>query len=300
MTDSEVTDSREEQLHPLVGQIESRVRPGHPFSIRLPSRPGPQFETLSGLYFLARCSTAVGTERGDDFSVFPRLPLFVCGRQAHDKYDRWQVYSPANPAENGTQPEPALEGGRHSRGGGSDWLAQRASGDLLNLLGPFGNGFDLMQGPQNLLILVDIREEPSWFWLLLPLCEQALDRGSRVTLLIRTTDDGSVSGLVRQLPVQVEARTVSNERQWLDQIQSTIAWSDQLCAGVPPEFYGDLLGIVKSARFRVDRNFAQVLVRADLLCGVGACLACAVPTARGGYTRACVHGPVFDLTALAA
>ncbi len=283
-----------------MGQIESRVRPSHPFSIRLPSKAGPQFETLSGLYFLARCSTAVGAERGDDFSVFPRLPLFVCGRQAHDKYDRWQVYSPANPAENGAQPEPAPEAGRHSRGGGSDWLAQRASGDLLNLLGPFGNGFTLTPGPHNLLILVDIREEPSWFWLLLPLCEQALDRGSRVTLLIRATDDGSVSGLVRQLPVQVEARTVSNERQWFDQIQSTIAWSDQLCAGVPPESYGDLLGIVRSARFRVDRNFAQVLVRADLLCGVGACLACAVPTARGGYTRACVHGPVFDLTALAA
>ena len=28
-------------------------------------------------------------------------------------------------------------------------------------------------------------------------------------------------------------------------------------------------------------------------------LACVVPTPDGGYTRACVHGPVFDLTAMA-
>lgn len=120
-----------------------------------------------------------------------------------------------------------------------------------------------------------------------------------MTLLIRSIDDSSVSGLVTRLPVQVEVRTVSNERQWLDQIQSTIAWSDQLCAGVPPKSYGELLNIVRNTRFRIDRNFAQILVRADLLCGVGACLVCVVPTAQGGVARACVHGPVFDLTELA-
>jgi len=40
-------------------------------------------------------------------------------------------------------------------------------------------------------------------------------------------------------------------------------------------------------------------VDAPLVCGVGACLACAVPLPRGGVTRSCVHGPVFDLAVLA-
>ena len=294
-----MTGSEWEPLPPLVGQIESLVRPGHPISVRLPSRPGPHLQTLSGLYFLVRCSTSVGLERGSDWSIFPRQPLFVCGRQAQDQDDLWQLYLPTNPAGYGAHPESAPEAGKHSGDGGLEWLEKRVSGDLLNLLGPFGNGFTLRPGPHNLLILVDIRDEPSWFWQLLPLCEQALDRGSRVTLLIRSKEDSAVSGLVARLPVQVEVRTVSSERQWLDQIHSTIAWSDQLCAGVPPESYGELLNIVRSTRFRVDGNFAQILVRADLLCGVGACLVCAVPTAGGGYTRACVHGPVFDLTELA-
>ena len=281
-----------------MGQIESLVQPGHPFSVRLPSRLGPQFQTLSGLYFLVRCSTSVGIERDGDWSLYPRQPLFVCGRQAHDQDDRWQLYLPTNRVAYEAHTEPAPEAPRHTRDGGLEWLAKRVSGDLLNLLGPFGNGFTLRPSPHNLLILVDIREERSWFWQLLPLCEQALDRGSRVTLLIRSIDDSSVSGLVTQLPVQVEVRTISNERQWLDQIHGTIAWSDQLCAGVPSESYGELLNIVRNTRYRVDRDFAQILVCAELLCGVGACQVCAVPTARGGYSRACVHGPVFDLTEL--
>jgi dihydroorotate dehydrogenase electron transfer subunit len=40
-------------------------------------------------------------------------------------------------------------------------------------------------------------------------------------------------------------------------------------------------------------------VDADLACGYGACLACVVPLANGSLTRACVHGPVFDLLELA-
>lgn len=293
-----MTDAKREPLPPTVGQIDSLVLPGHPFTVRLPSKPGPQFQTLSGLYFLVRCSTSVGPERGDDWSIYPRQPLFICGRQARDQDDLWQLYLPTCQVEHGAHSESGPETGGYTRDNGLEWLAKRVSGDLLNLLGPFGNGFTLRPGPHNLLILVDIRDEPSWFWQLLPLCEHALDRGSRVTLLIRSNDDSSVTDLVARLPVQVEVRTFSSERQWLEQIHGTIAWSDQLCAGVPPESYGELLNIVRNTRFRVDRNFAQILVRADLLCGVGACLACAIPTARGGYTRACVHGPVFDLTAL--
>jgi len=293
-----VTDAEWEPNPPFVGQIESPVRPGHPFSVRLPSEPGSRLQTLSGLYFLVRCSTSVGLDRGDDWSVYPRQPVFICGRHTHDLDDRWQLCLPTCPTESGAFSESGSKTGRDVRDGGLEWLAKRVPGDLLNLLGPFGNGFTLKPDPHNLLILVDMRDDPSWIWQLLPLCEQALDRGSRVTLLIRSLDDSLISGLVPQLPVQVEVRTVSTKRQWLEQIHSTIAWSDQLCAGVPPESYAELLDIVRNTRFRVDENYAQILVRADLLCGVGACLACAVPTARGGYTRACVHGPVFDLTEL--
>ena len=48
---------------------------------------------------------------------------------------------------------------------------------------------------------------------------------------------------------------------------------------------------------------ALVAVETHMGCGIGVCLGCAVPMARGGYDRACAEGPVFragdiDWTAL--
>ena len=82
-------------------------------------------------------------------------------------------------------------------------------------------------------------------------------------------------------------------------LADTLAWADLLCVASPtlqPEL---LAQSIRTARFRLEEGFAQILVDADLVCGVGACLACVVPTAGGGLTRACVHGPVIDLVKLA-
>ncbi len=282
-----------------MGQIESALQRGHTFAVRLPANLIPPIETIAGRYFLLRCGSAAGGEREGDWSNFVRLPLFVCGRQALDRQERWQFYLPHSRYDEGGQPVPGQAESHSGDDGGWAWLAKRALGDLLNLLGPFGNGFTLLPELQNLLLLADIEDDAAWFWKLLPLCEQALDRGGRVTVLIRAKSEEAVAELMHFVPVQVEVRTETSESKWLKEIGGTVGWADQVCAGVSPSSFEALLSIVRQARFRVDRNFAQILVRADLLCGVGACLVCAVPTARGGVTRACVHGPVFDLTELA-
>ena len=296
---SAVTETTWEPLPPVVGQIDSAVRPGRTFTVRLPANLIPRFPTVSGRYFLVRCSSSVGIEKCGDWSVLLRCPLFVCGRQAVDQSDLWQFFLPVGSNGKGSHPDSSAVASQCAADAGSAWLAKRASGDLLNLHGPFGNGFTLQPELQNLLLLVDIENDSASFWKLLPLCEQALDKGGRVTVLIRARSEESVAGLVPFLPVQVEVRTTLAERQWLKQIGSTAGWADQVCAGVPPESYSQLLTIFRNTRFRVDKNFAQILVNADLLCGVGACLVCTVPKSRGGFTRACVHGPVFDLTDLA-
>ena len=282
-----------------MGQIDSAVQPGNTFAVRLPADLIPQFETIAGRYFLLRCSGAAGSEREGDWSNFLRRPLFACGRQALDRQERWQFYLPQARFDEGGQPVPCQAEGHSASDGGWAWLAKRDLGDLLNLLGPFGNGFTLLPELQNLLLLADIEDDAAWFWRLLPLCEQALDRGGRVTVLIRAKSEEAVTDLMPFLPVQVEVRTATAKSQWLKQIGSTVGWADQVCAGVSPNLFGELLSIIRQSRFRVDRNFAQILVGSDLLCGVGACLVCAIPTVRGGVTRACVHGPVFDLADLA-
>ena len=288
------TQAVEQSLAALVGQIEGAVNPGLPIELRLPPNLLPQAHTPAGRYFLVRCSSAVGVERNGDWSILLRRPLFVCGRQPRGREERWRLYLPTGPTKR-------RDGAAWEQVGGEiglRWLAQRVAGDLLNLYGPFGNGFTIPPNPHNLLLLVDYEDDPAWFWQLYSLCEQTLDRGGRATILLRADRDEAVADLLPWLPLQVEARVAPDEAGWLDQLRHTVIWADQICAGIPPSRYGDLLRVVREGRFHVDRNFAQVLVRADLLCGVGACLVCAVPIARGGFTRACVHGPVFDLLEL--
>ncbi len=282
-----------------MGQIESEVLPGHTFAVRLQANLIPQFETVAGRYFLLRCSSAAGSDREGDWSKFLRQPVFVCGRQTLDQQERWLFYLPHGRSDEGSQPEQGQAEGHSAADAGWAWLAKRALGDLLNLLGPFGNGFTLLPEQQNLLLLADTEDDTAWFWKLLPLCEQALDRGGRVTVLIRAKVEEGIADLMPSLPVQVEVRSATGNSQWLKEVGSAMGWADQVCAGVSPSSYGELLSTIRQTRFRVDRSFAQILVQADLPCGVGACLVCAIPTARGGVTRACVHGPVFDLTELA-
>lgn len=274
-----------DDLSGLVGQIASPALSGEPFGLQLATAAVDPSQALAGRYFLARCSEAVGVNRQGDWSIYLRRPLFVCGCQPRGQAALWQVIPAGGP-------EP-----------GRAWLAQRPAGSLLNLLGPLGNGFRVWPHIHNLLVVCDWADDPVWFWQLLALCEPTLDQGGRVTLLLHTgvkSGPGErLAGLLARLPIQVEVRLAADESAWQEQLAQTAGWADQICAGVPAGRYAGLLAAVQAARFRVEPGFAQVLVRADLLCGVGACLACAVPTARGGVTRACVHGPVFDLLTLA-
>lgn len=283
---------------PLAGQIDGPIHPGLPFFLRLPTGLDDRRQGFAGRYFLARCSSEVGVEREGDWSIFLRRPLFICGRQPQGQYDRWQLYLPTGPEQTAqTSTRTGLE--QQSADTGFGWLARRSTGDLINLVGPCGNGFSIIDRPHNLLLLVDYADSSGWFWKLLSLCEQTLDRGGQVTILLRTADDETVPALVPWLPVQVEVRSATDKDGWLESIHQTAGWADSICAGAPASLYSDLSRVVRQSRFQTDRNLVQVLVQSDLLCGVGACLVCAIPTLRGGTTRTCMHGPVFDLANLA-
>ena len=279
---------------PLVGQFTEPFETGLPVELRLPTGAVPPSQNLVGRYFLARCSSEVDIERVGDWSIYLRRPLFICSRQSREQDDFWRLYP-------GTRQilvkRDAANGSRGQDGGDPAiaWLAKRGPGDQLNLLGPLGNGFSVPAEPHNLLIAVDISDDPAWFWQLHFLCEQSLDRGGRATILLRAGDEDELAALIPWLPVQVEVRAAASEFEWLEQLRQTVAWADQICAGVPASRFSQLKRVIEECRFRTDRDVVQVLVKADLVCGVGACLVCVVPTGRGGFTRACVHGPVFDL-----
>lgn len=239
------------------------------------SREGP----IAGRYFLARCAEEVDGER-TDWSLYLRRPLYAVQQRTQETGDEWLLHLP--PDE-----DP-----------GHAWLRRRAEGVAVHLLGPFGNGFALPDSGRNLLLLADLTANPGWLALLLALLEPMLDRGGRVTLLLRL--DGSLDeAALSHLPIAVEVHTAPDEAAWTQALTTAIPWADQICAGVGRERYTALAQAIQAKRFRLEEGFCQVLVQADILCGVGACLACVIPTANGGITRVCTHGPVFDLTRLA-
>jgi dihydroorotate dehydrogenase electron transfer subunit len=229
----------------------------------------------AGRFLLARCAPADDAARLDDWQVLLRRALFpVAVRRAPDDTALWEVLLP--PADD--------PGGRR--------LRRLRPGDALHLLGPLGTGFAPHAHSRALLLLGEAARVPA----LLPLAETMLDRGGRVALVVRGGAD-EVAALAARLPLAVELRPATSA-DWTEVLAATARWADQVCLALPNDDLPAALETLRRARFRVDEGYAQALVEADIACGYGACLACAVPLARGGLTRACVHGPVFDLLRL--
>lgn len=251
-------------------------------------------ERLAGRFFLARCST----------EVFFRRPLFLAKYESPSHHDATSKASctfivPFQPFVTGYVPATRDESCGVPIDPGYRWLARLPSGAEVNLLGPFGNGFELHAQSRNVLLATTGHKMAH----LLPLVNPVLDRGGRIALIVHTNSvwesQALQETLVPKLPIAAELLLIEDQVEWMTALSEVLLWADQLCAAIPDQEYSNLALRIKEARFRLETGFAQLLVEADLLCGVGACLACVVPTANGGYTRACVNGPVFDLTAIA-
>jgi len=291
-------------VHPTVNideTITAIIAPAPPqmlnvkrLALRLPIERST--EPYAGRYFLARCGALDSPQnpqaRFEQWSIYLRRPLFASSRRLNPLYtdDRgkpteaiWEFLLPSLGKRNNQEET------------GEAWLATLSEGSPVNLIGPLGSGFSMRSVGGNLLLLA---QNDGRLGALLPLVDSFLDKGGRVTLLIQGPAQLRQS-LLDQLPIAAEMRLAQTESDWWQQAAEVMQWADQVAATISLERTQRLADIIREKRFRLLPDFAQILVQADLACGVGACLACVVPTASGGLTRACVHGPVFDLTRLA-
>jgi len=246
-----------------------------------------EIERAAGRFVLARCGAQSEGERAEQWSIYLRRPLFVAGRARPQGEDLavWQFCAPAPTQEDA----------------GYRWLAQRQEGEPLNLTGPFGAGFPLPPHVRRLLVLADSARLP----LLTPLIDEALDRGGQVSLLLEAQNGAlDVAALRASLPLSVELHTLEGPNgedggSWEKSLGPSLSWANQVCAALPAPRLPLLAEAIRNTRRRFESGFVFALVDADLACGYGACLACVVPLANGNLTRACIHGPVFDLLELA-
>lgn len=280
-------------------------------SLRLPAGHQPQ-ELVAGRFFMVRCGAQSEFERLHNWHFYTRKALYAAavrkipaaplpdnrGHTAADhayeaaQLEEWQLLIP-HPSFTEASADPSLQ-----------WLHQLQPGASLNLLGLFGQGFTLAPNSRRLLLTANAQQVAILFSLIEPM----LDRGGHVTLIVdaaqaypQTAPLDAVSvvdTLIPQLPIAVEAHVAATPQEYEQQLGATIPWTDQICAAIQPSQHQPLADQIRNHRFRLDSGFAQVLVQADLLCGIGACLACVVSLPSGALTRGCVRGPVMDLTRL--
>jgi dihydroorotate dehydrogenase electron transfer subunit len=186
-------------------------------------------------------------------------------------------------------------------GAGGEWIAERRSGDRLDLLGPLGTAFVIHRAARNLLLIAG----GTGIAPMRVLAEQEAPRRN-VTLLMggRSIHHLWPSHL---LPPAVEYVVTTEDGSFgvrgrvTDALSGPLGWADQICACGPWPMLA-ALGRVRDEAERASATYpgrtalleAQIAVEQHMGCAMGVCRACVIVTADGN-ARVCREGPVFDL-----
>ncbi len=175
-------------------------------------------------------------------------------------------------------------------GRGTNWLAQREQGDMIDLLGPLGNGFEV-HFYKLLLVAGGIGIAPLAF-----LAEKAASEGRHVTMLsgAKTADrayplDRLTPGVLAIEFVITEDGSLGREGMVTEYLSDFDGWADQIFACGPLSMYETMARIDWLSNRPV-----QVSMEARMGCGFGVCYGCAIET-RSGLRLVCKDGPIFEL-----
>jgi len=175
-------------------------------------------------------------------------------------------------------------------GRGTRWLAQRQTGQKIDLLGPLGSGFTIHPDSKKLLLAAGgIGIAPLVF-----LAEAAIRQGKEVTLLLGAPTARQLYPS-KLLPAEVKLITATEDGSQGEKgmitnlLPSFIGAADQLFACGPLPMYKSM------ARMPALKDKpVQVSLEMRMGCGLGICYGCTVKT-REGLKQACKHGPIFNL-----
>jgi len=177
------------------------------------------------------------------------------------------------------------------KGAGTDWLAKRAAGQILDVMGPLGNGFSV---PDDSFVVVGggMGVPPLLY------AAMSAKRGLDAVLGFRSADRVILYNDFMSVCGKVIVSTDDGSRGIMGTVVQPLA---ELLKGGG---YGCVLAcgprVMLSAVAGICKQFGipcQVSLEERMGCGVGACLVCACATTEGGaakMSRVCKDGPVFD------
>ena len=174
-------------------------------------------------------------------------------------------------------------------GKGTDWLSRARPGDIIDILGPLGNGFNLMPSSREILLVAGgLGLAPLVF-----LAEQAAGKDVRVNLAYGTATDQRYSKelLPRGIRLVEFTEDGSCGRRGLvtECMPDFLKSVDQIFVCGPLPMYRAL-----SKQQDLKGKNVQVSLETRMACGLGVCYGCTIKT-RSGQKQVCHDGPVFNL-----
>jgi dihydroorotate dehydrogenase electron transfer subunit len=180
-------------------------------------------------------------------------------------------------------------------GPGTQALSLRAPGELLDVIGPLGNGFEYLRiakkSPRQRVVLVagGIGVAP------LVLLAEKLKLSKPLVLVGATTKrkllcEKEFKNLGCSVKISTDDGSLGFKGRVTDLLKVNLAqggFSNIFACGPEP--------MLKSiARIADEENLnSQLSLETHMACGIGACLGCVITT-KSGYRRVCKDGPVFS------
>jgi dihydroorotate dehydrogenase electron transfer subunit len=193
------------------------------------------------------------------------------------------------------------------RGRGTKLLSQYKAGDILDIIGPLGRGFEIspqstVHSPRiNILVAGGMGVAPLVF-----LAEeldhrpQTTDHSKNLILLgAKRKKEILAEGEFRKLKFETHIATDDGSRGFkgsiVNLLKKTLATMDyrlstNIYACGPKEMFYEIAKIIKGHR----RVNCQVSFEQFMGCGLGVCCGCIIRT-KTGYKKVCKDGPVFDI-----
>jgi dihydroorotate dehydrogenase electron transfer subunit len=177
-------------------------------------------------------------------------------------------------------------------GPGTKALATRKPGEVLNILGPLGSGFNLNKGT-NLLVAGGMGIAPLTF-----LANEAVKSAKDLHIFIgsKTKNFVLLEDHFRALGAHVHVATEDGSLGEKGLVTTLLTKVLATHTAPTTTIYtcGPKAMLKEISRIAKEHNVpCQVSTEAYMACGIGACKGCAVETV-GGYKMACKDGPVFN------
>lgn len=183
------------------------------------------------------------------------------------------------------------------KGKGTQWLSRRCPGEIVDIIGPLGNGFLLDPFSRNLLMIAGgMGIAPLHF-----LIEKGVSQGKRVTLLIGacSAEYLPVEYIKKEMTSRINTLMVTEDgsfgyqglvTEYIESAQIDII--DQVFACGPLSMYYGIA--VNKKRLGLEGKKIQISLETRMGCGLGICYSCTVRTLHG-LKQVCKDGPVFYL-----